>query len=161
MKRRLLAVALVAWAAPAEGQFGALGKALETGLKVKDLQITDEQEQEIGRLVSDKIRQRYGVVQDQAVHRYVSLVGAAVASPTSRPLSYWHFVVLDTDGVNAFAAPGGFVHITRGALALLRDEAELAGVLGHEIVHVTEQHTMKAIKKSNAKDLGLEMGPGG
>jgi predicted Zn-dependent protease len=161
MKRALLAAALVAWAAPAQAQFGGLGKAIETGLKVKDLQITDEQEQEIGQLVSDRIRQRYGVVQDKAVHRYVSLVGAAVASSTPRPLSYWRFVVLDTDGVNAFAAPGGYVHVTRGALALIRDEAELAGVLAHEIVHVTEQHTMKAIKKSNAKDLGLEMGPGG
>jgi predicted Zn-dependent protease len=62
--------------------------------------------------------------------------------------------VLDTDGVNAFAAPGGYVHITRGALALIKNEAELAGVLGHEIIHVTEKHTIQAIQKSKAVQMG-------
>ncbi len=56
--------------------------------------------------------------------------------------------MLDTDGVNAFAAPGGFIHITRGALALIKNEAELADVLAHEIAHVTEKHTLSAISKS-------------
>ncbi len=159
MKQRLLVIALLALAAPASAQFG-LTKALETGLKLKDLQITEDEERQIGTLVSEKIRQRYGVVQDKAVHRYVSLVGATLAASSTRPGLAWQFIVLDTDGVNAFAAPGGFVHITRGALALIRSEAELAGVLGHELEHVTEQHTIKAIKKSNAKDLGLDMAPG-
>jgi predicted Zn-dependent protease len=154
-----LGAMLMALAAPAHAQLG-IGKVLDTGLKLKELQITDEQEREIGTLVSEKIRQRYGVVQDKDVHRYVTLVGAALASSSTRPSGPWQFIVLDTDGVNAFAAPGGFVHITRGALALVRNEAELACVLGHEISHVTEQHTMKAIKKGNAKDLGMEMGPG-
>ena len=62
--------------------------------------------------------------------------------------------MLDTDGVNAFAAPGGYVHITRGALALIQNEAELAGVLGHEIIHVTEKHTIKSIQKSKAVQMG-------
>ena len=62
--------------------------------------------------------------------------------------------MLDTDGVNAFAAPGGYVHITRGALALIKNEAELAGVLGHEIIHVTEKHTIHAIQKSKAVQMG-------
>jgi predicted Zn-dependent protease len=161
MKRMVFLLAMVTWAVPAFAQFGGLGRALETGMKLKDLQITEEDEQKIGTLVSEKIRQRYGVVQDKAVHRYVALVGATVAAQTGRAKSPWQFIVLDTDGVNAFAAPGGFVHITRGALALIGSEAELAAVLAHEIVHVTEQHTMKAIQKSNAKDLGMDMGPGG
>jgi predicted Zn-dependent protease len=63
--------------------------------------------------------------------------------------------------VNAFAAPGGFIHITRGALGLIQNEAELAGVLGHEITHVTEKHTISAIKKNNAKEFGMEMSPSG
>lgn len=159
MRRALLVVAFLASAVPASAQFG-LTKALETGLKLKDLQISEEEERQIGSLVSEKIRQRYGVVQDKAVHRYVGLVGASLAASSPRPGLAWQFIILDTDGVNAFAAPGGFVHITRGALALIRSEAELAGVLGHELVHVTEQHTIKAIKKSNAKDLGLDMAPG-
>ena len=63
-------------------------------------------------------------------------------------------MVLDTDGVNAFAAPGGYVHITRGALALIKSEAELAGVLAHEISHVAQKHTVNAIRKSKGVQLG-------
>ena len=66
--------------------------------------------------------------------------------------------MLDTDGVNAFAAPGGLVHITRGALGLIRNEAELAGVLAHEITHITEKHTVNSIQKSKAIKLGSERG---
>jgi predicted Zn-dependent protease len=94
------------------------------------------------------------VVQDEAVHRYVALLGGALAGAGTRPALTWTFVVLDTDGVNAFAAPGGFIHITRGALALISDESELAGVLAHEIIHVTERHTIRAMQKSRAVQMG-------
>src|SRR6185295_8471915 len=104
-----------------------------------DLNITEEEEIKLGTDVSMKIRQRFGVVQDAAVHKYVTLVGTVLTEQTTRPKLPWSFIVLDTDGVNAFAAPGGFVHITRGALALIKSESELAGVLGHEISHVTQK----------------------
>ncbi len=130
---------------------GKLGSVLQKAQQVQnELKINDQQEQEIGAEVSQRIRQRYGVVQDEAVHRYVSLVGTVLAQASSRPNLSWKFIVLDTDGVNAFAAPGGYVHITRGALALITSEAELAGVLAHEISHVTEKHTLKAIKGDRA-----------
>ena len=116
--------------------------------------MTDAEEQELGKQVSDKIRTRYGVVQDAGVHRYVSLVGLALAQNSSRPTLPWTFIVLDTDGANAFAAPGGYVHVTKGLLALIKNEAELAGVLGHEIIHVTEKHTIRAIQKSQAVQMG-------
>ena len=106
-------------------------------------------------MVSQKVRERYGVVQDAAVHRYVTLVGEAVAQATGEKAT-WTFVVLDTDAVNAFAAPGGFVHITRGALALIQDEAELAGVLGHEIIHVTKKHTIRAMQKNKSIQMGAD-----
>jgi predicted Zn-dependent protease len=64
--------------------------------------------------------------------------------------------VLDTDAVNAFAAPGGYVHITRGALALMSNEAELAGVLGHELIHITEKHTIAYLKKNAATNLAVD-----
>ena len=86
-----------------------------------------------------EIRKRFGVVQDPAVHKYVSLIGTTLAKQSERPGLNWTFIVLDTDGVNAFASPGGLVHITRGALALAKNEAEVAGVLGHEIGHVVQQ----------------------
>jgi predicted Zn-dependent protease len=71
-----------------------------------------------------------------------------LAQASTRPTLRWTFIVLDTDGVNAFAAPGGYVHITRGALALIKNEGELADVLAHEISHVTKEHTLTAIKNS-------------
>ena len=154
------AVALVL-ASPAHAQLGGLMKGAQVAKKVADLNISEEQEHQIGAQVSQNIRQRYGVVQDAAVHKYVTLVGAALAVSSTRPGIDWQFIVLDTDGVNAFAAPGGFVHITRGALGLLKNESELAGVLGHEIIHITEKHTINAIKKSKAKDLGTDLAPGG
>ena len=139
------------------GQLGQITKGVQVAQKaneVRDLAMTDAEEQELGTAVSERIRARYGVVQDANVHRYLALVGTALAQGSTRPALPWTFVVLDTDGVNAFAAPGGYVHITRGALALIKNEAELAGVLGHEIIHVTEKHTIKAIQKSKAVQMG-------
>jgi predicted Zn-dependent protease len=140
--------------ARAGGNAGQLGSVLKRAQQVHDLQITDEEEQKLGAAVSERIRQRYGVVQDPAVHKYVTLVGAVLAQASDRPKLAWKFIVLDTEGVNALAAPGGYVHITRGALSLMKNEAELAGVLGHEIIHVTEKHTMKAIQKGKMVQMG-------
>lgn len=164
MMRNVIAVCLVAvvgsqFGAAAEArQFpGGISKGISIAKKaneVRDLQMTDQEEAQLGAEVSQRIRTRYGVVQDPNVHRYISLVGMALAQGSTRPGLPWTFVVLDTDGVNAFAAPGGYVHITRGALALIKNEAELAGVLGHEIIHVTGKHTINAIQKSKAVQMG-------
>jgi predicted Zn-dependent protease len=160
MTYRIIAIALVgslaaAW--PASAQFGNLGKVINKAAEVRqDLTFSDEEEQQLGSEISTKIRDKYGVVQDRAVHRYVTLVGSVLAGASSRPKLPWTFIVLDTDGVNAFAAPGGFVHITRGALAIIQNEAELADVLAHEIAHVTERHTVRAIQKSKAVSLGAQ-----
>ena len=150
----LLGTATAARGGDQLGQIGKIGGAVKKANEVRDLQVTDQEEAVLGAEVSERIRTRYGVVQDGAVHRYVALVGGALAQVSTRPALPWTFIVLDTDGVNAFAAPGGYVHITRGALALIQNEAELAGVLGHEIVHVTEKHTIKAIQKSQAVQMG-------
>jgi predicted Zn-dependent protease len=166
MKRAVLvALVLLGVTTPAFAQLGSLlgkvEKAAQAGKKLKDLEITDDEEREIGAAVSEKVRQQYGVAQDAAVHRYVGLVGMVVAQASARPDVRWQFIVLDTDGVNAFAAPGGFVHITRGALALMSSEMELAGVLAHEVIHVTEKHSIKAIRNGRMKDMGFEMAPSG
>ena len=158
MKKILLAFALLAIAAPASAQLGGLGgalkKATEAKEKVDGLTISETEERQLGEDISGKLRIRFGVVQNAAVHKYVTLVGTTVAKASDRPNLNWTFVVLDTDGVNAFAAPGGIVHITRGALALIKNEAELATVLGHEIGHVTKKHTVNAIQKNNMVKLG-------
>jgi predicted Zn-dependent protease len=155
MKRWFLVSVLilgVSGPAQAQGVLGRLGqaagKAQSVADQIKNFVMTEQEEKELGASISERLRVKYGVVQSQAVHKYVALTGRMLTESSSRPNLAWTFTVLDTDGVNAFAAPGGFIHITRGALALLDTEAELAGVLGHEVTHVTEKHTLNAIKKS-------------
>jgi len=158
MKQSIVVVALLAMAPPAYAQLGSIlnkaQKAQEAKQKLDDLNVSEEEERKIGEDVSGKIRQRFGVVQDPAIHKYVTLVGTALAQQSERPGLAWTFVVLDTDGVNAFASPGGIVHITRGALGLIASEAELAGVLAHEIGHVAHKHAVNAIRKNKAVQLG-------
>lgn len=167
MKQSIVMVVLFAFASPAHAQLGGLGEALkkaqqakEMKQKLDDLTFSEEEERKLGEEVSLKIRQRFGVVQDAGVHKYVMLAGTIVAQQSERPKLPWTFLVLDTDGVNAFASPGGFVHITRGALGLIANEAELAAVLGHEIAHVTRRHTINAIRKNNAIKLGSDQAGG-
>ncbi len=168
MNTRLVALgtaAIVALGTPAFAQWGSIASKAQKGLKkvedAQDLIITESEEQQIGSEVSLRLRLRFGVVQDAPLHRYVSSVGLLLAKEGSRPSLPWRFIVLDTDGVNAFASPGGYIHVTKGALALLHNEAELAGVLGHEIIHVTEKHTINAIRKNKAVQLGAEKAGGG
>lgn len=165
MRRMVICVAAVVavgMATPNAGWAGAengdpqIGGILKRANQLRELQISEEEEIKLGAAVSEKVRNRYGVVQDKAVHRYVALVGSVLVQRSTRPNLPFTFIVLDTDGVNAFAAPGGFVHITRGALGLMSSEAELAGVLAHEIVHVTEKHTIDAIKKGKMIQMGAE-----
>ena len=167
MRLTILTLALLLTAAPAYAQLGGLSgklrkanEAADKVQKVKDLHISDADERKIGEQVSAKVRTEFGVFQDKAVTKYVSLVGMALAKASSRPDLKWEFIVLDTDGVNAFASPGGIVHITRGALGLIKSEAELAGVLGHEVAHITKKHTVNAIQKNNTMELTTEMVPG-
>lgn len=160
MRQALLIAAMLSVATPSWAQFGGLLDKAQKIQRAKqafdDLNVTEEEEIKIGADVSQKIRDRFGVVQDPAVTRYVTLVGTLIALQTERPKLPWTFIVLDTDGVNAFASPGGFVHITRGALGLIQNESQLAGVLGHEIGHVVHKHTVNAIRKSKAVQVGTD-----
>jgi beta-barrel assembly-enhancing protease len=152
-----VASALAVAPTPASAQFmDKLGKGAKLAQKANDLVFTEAEEIELGQKVSEEMRKRFGVVQDPAVHKYVTLVGAVLVTNSSRPNLPWTFIVLDTDAVNAFAAPGGFVHVTKGALAMMENEAELAGVLGHELIHVTEKHTIAALKKESTVSLAKE-----
>jgi len=154
-------VCLICGPVPAGAQFGNLGDTLKhaqdakskVDKQVAEIKISDADERKLGEDVSAKLRQEFGVYQDKEVTKYVSLVGKVLAQSSSRPYLDWQFIVLDTDGVNAFASPGGIVHITRGLLGLVKNEAELAGVLGHEITHVTAKHTVRAIQKNKAISL--------
>lgn len=159
MKKLALAFIALAIATPAWAQFGAIDRAINNAQKVKklaDLSISDAEERQIGEQVSTQLIARFGVFQDAAVTKYVSLVGNVLAQVSTKPNLQWEFIVLDTEGVNAFAAPGGFVFVTKGLLGLMKNEAELAGALGHEVIHITARHSINAIKKSNAISLGAD-----
>lgn len=144
---------------PMQAQFGLdkIKKAVDTAEDVADVvddfTFSEGEEIELGLAISQRIRSRYGVAQDPEVTRYMSLVGQAVAARSGRASLPWQWIVLDSDVVNAFATPGGYIHVTRGALAVIDSEAELAGVLAHEAAHVTRKHTIKALQKNYGKEL--------
>src|SRR6185436_10299133 len=96
------------------------------------------------------------LVNDPNLQNYVNRVGKWVALHSDRPNLPWRFGVMEDDDINAFATPGGYILITRGLLMRMRDEAELAGVLGHEITHVVEKHVLKTMRKEARTDLLAE-----
>ena len=109
--------------------------------------ISEAQEIEMGRQSVEQTRQATGFVDNAALTSYVSTVGMAMARASERPDLPWEFHVIDDASINAFAAPGGFIFITRGILSVMGSEAELAAVLGHEIGHVTAKHTVNQLSK--------------
>jgi predicted Zn-dependent protease len=162
----LTALFLAGTASPARAQLGGIlkgaNKAADAKQKFDDMNITEQEERQLGEQVSLQLRNRFGVLQDEKVTKYVTLVGTVLAQASTKPKLDWKFIVLDTDGVNAYAAPGGLVHITKGLLGLMKNEAELAGVMGHEITHITVKHTVRAIQKSKGISMGADAaGSGG
>ena len=143
----LCLVAASAGAARAQSLLDRLRQAASVARTL--LPISTEKEVEIGRGIAATIAGRYPVSTDSALTRYVNLVGLTVASVDPRGDITYHFAVLETPDVNAFAAPGGYIFVTRGALALMRNEAELAGVLAHEVGHVNRKHVINQIRKSD------------
>jgi beta-barrel assembly-enhancing protease len=159
-------IAVLVLAAPAFAQFG-LGSIKDKldGAKSKAAPVTDraqkaqdtftpwtpEEEQEIGKSGAAKLVSIFGLVNDPALEKYVNLVGLTVAEFASRQLP-WRFGILDTNIVGAYTLPGGYVFVTRGSLAGMTNEAQLAGVLGHEIEHAAARHLESEIrgKKTSA-----------
>jgi predicted Zn-dependent protease len=109
--------------------------------------VSEQKEIELGKGIAANITGAAPLVNDAELQRYVNNVGLWLAMHTERPDLPWRFGVLDDSMVNAFATPGGYVFITRGLLVLCRDEAELAGILAHEISHVVARHALETMRK--------------
>ncbi len=118
--------------------------------------ITVEEETAIGRQIAGNLLGAAPLVKDAKLQQYVNKVGRWVADQSERPELSWHFGVIESSDVNAFAAPGGYIFVTRGLYQLLQNEAELAGVLGHEVGHVIRQHHLKILQQSKLLDLGSQ-----
>lgn len=122
--------------------------------------LTEEEEYYLGRGVAAMVFGRYRALENDAVNTYVSTVGQIIAGSSSRPETFagYHFLVLDSNEVNAFAAPGGFIFITKGLLKLIPDEDGLAAVLAHEVAHIISGHGVKAITQAKLTDAFMLIG---
>ena len=119
---------------------------------------SESQEIDLGKQTDAEVAATYGVYDDAALAAYVSKLGLALAAKTQRPNLPYRFAVLDSPVVNAFAVPGGAVYVTRGILAMMSSEAEMAAVLGHEIGHVNARHSMSQMSKAQIAQIGLVAG---
>ncbi|MDZ4097433.1 MAG: M48 family metalloprotease [Methylophilaceae bacterium] len=147
-KRILLTLVLMLSCSAAYAFSLNLDKLTNIISKTQDLKpVETESEVDIGKGVAANLLGAAPLVNDEKLQSYVNRLGWWLVQHTERTDLVWHFGVLDTDSLNAFAAPGGYVFITRGLLLNMRNEAELAGVLAHEIAHVLRRHHLEAIQK--------------
>lgn len=139
-----------------------LGRIFDIGKDVADASkgMDEKDEIAIGREISGRMLGAAPLVADPELQAYVNRVGRWVASQSERPDVPWHFGIIDTASINAFAAPGGYVLITRGLYEILDSEAQLAGVLGHEIGHVVRRHHITVMQKSAAISAGARIAQG-
>ena len=120
-------------------------------------EVSPEQENAIGEEAVAVLLGAVPLLDNDPLQRYVNRVGHWVALHTERQQLPWRFGVLDSDDVNAFAAPGGYVFVTKGLLLRMQSEAELAGTLAHETVHVVEKHYLDAVQKQARMDLAVNI----
>jgi beta-barrel assembly-enhancing protease len=117
--------------------------------------VSQDQEVELGRENAAQINAQLPIIQDPAVANYIQDLGMSIASKTSRSDLDWHFYVVNTKQVNAFALPGGFVYVNRGLIESTDSLDELAGTLGHEIGHVVERHSVKQMEQAQKTNIGI------
>jgi predicted Zn-dependent protease len=138
---------------------GAAGCATNPATGERQLSLIGEgQEIQIGKESDPQIVASMGLYSDEAVQQYVNQIGQRLAAASERPDLPWTFRVIDDPTVNAFAVPGGFIYITRGLMSNLTSEAQLAGVLGHEIGHVTARHSVSQMSQQQLAQIGLGIG---
>jgi len=120
-----------------------------------EFELSDRDEAALGLEMVPALLGQQKLLDDPALQQYVNRVGLWIALQSERPALPWQFAIIDSDSVNAFAVPGGYVFVTRGMLALLGSESELAGVLGHEISHVVRKHHLRWVYQN--KDMQAAM----
>ena len=123
-------------------------------------QFTPEQEHYLGRAVAARIVQKYSALKNDKANSYLNQVGQALAMNSKQPFTYggYHFLLLDSNETNSFAAPDGLIFVTKGMLGLISTESELAAVLAHEITHVQNKDAVKAIQSSRMTETLLLLG---
>ena len=117
--------------------------------------ISQQQEVQIGQQEAQQVNAQLPILQDATVTQYVNSLGQQIASRTSRADLSWQFAVVNTDVVNAFALPGGYIYVNRGVLERASNESELGAVLGHEIEHVVRRHSVKQMEQAQGANIGV------
>jgi predicted Zn-dependent protease len=137
----------------------AAGCATNPATGKSDLVLMSEKDEiAIGKQVNQQVLQRYRIYGDPELQSYVQHIGEKVAANSHRSHLEYRFTVLDSPDVNAFALPGGYIYITRGLMAYLNSEAELAAVLGHEVGHITARHAVRQHSASQLTAIGTTLG---
>src|SRR5262245_47217844 len=117
--------------------------------------VSTEQERELGSSDAAQIDSQLPLIHDTVVTQFVAALGKSLASHTSRADLDWRFQVVNSPEVNAFALPGGFIYVNRGAIEQADRLDELAGIMGHEVGHVVRRHSVHQIQKAEQRALGL------
>ena len=138
------------------GLAAALGGAALTSGCASAGSISAEQEAQLGAQYSAEINQQLPIVQNSAVHSYINQLGRSIANRVDPRLNYTFYVV-NSDQVNAFAVPGGYIYVNRGLIERAASMSELAGVLGHEIGHVVERHGLEQMARMQNTSLGVNL----
>ena len=124
-------------------------------LVVTGCSVSEDQEVALGRENAEEINSHLPIVSDPVISGYIQSLGESIARKTSRADLDWHFYVVNTKQVNAFALPGGYVYVNRGLIESAEHLDELTGTLGHEIGHVVERHSVKQMQKQEKANVGL------
>lgn len=117
--------------------------------------VSQDQEVAIGKQSADEVNAQLPIITDPGVSSYIQTLGDSIAKTTSRADLAWHFYVVNTPQVNAFALPGGYVYVNRGLIETADRLDELAGTLGHEIGHVIQRHSVKQMQSQQKANAGL------
>jgi predicted Zn-dependent protease len=119
--------------------------------------VSQEQEIQMGAQYAQQINQQLPIVRDPELNRYINVLGDSIARVTSRADLEWRFFIVDSPEVNAFAVPGGFIYMNRGLIERAQNMAQVAGVLGHEIGHVTQRHSVKQMEQQQKAGIGVTL----
>ena len=119
--------------------------------------ISRSQESQMGEEYARELNAQLALVADPEINRYLTVLGDSIAAVSGGQVAAWHFYLVDSRAVNAFAVPGGYVYVTRGLVERTEAMTELAGVLGHEIAHVVRRHSVEQMERAQRANVGVTL----
>jgi len=128
-----------------------------TSVLVASCAMSQQQEVDLGASTAEQVSAQLPLIRDPAVVNYINTIGTQLARATDVRNLTWHFTVVDSKEVNAFALPGGWVYVNRGLIERATDLSELAGVIGHEIGHITRRHSVQQMQQAQGANVGVSL----